>query len=151
VKDLYAILQVTPNASKEVIRASYLALSKVHHPDKGGNSDVFKEIAEAYEILKDDDKRQIYDAKRMARGPSNGHQQHAAPGRVWVNGIGWVDADQVPPGTGFPGSDYGRPQPYPGMQVDYDRAYRQAAENIAHEAVDILIEQMFGGMRRRGR
>ena len=47
----YATLHLQPDAPQCVIKAAYRALSKEHHPDRGGDSDKFKEITQAYEEL----------------------------------------------------------------------------------------------------
>ena len=64
-KDYYEVLQVAKNASAEVIKKSYRHLAMQYHPDRNaGNSEAeakFKEINEAYEILKDEQKRATYD------------------------------------------------------------------------------------------
>lgn len=58
---LYEKLNVNSNASTKEIKAAYKALAKEHHPDKGGNPEKFKEIAEAYRILGDEVLREKYD------------------------------------------------------------------------------------------
>ncbi|RUP46320.1 hypothetical protein BC936DRAFT_147091 [Jimgerdemannia flammicorona] len=64
-RDYYKILGVSPGSSKRDIKKQYKTLSKKYHPDKNpGNKeaeDKFVELAEAYEVLADDDKRRIYD------------------------------------------------------------------------------------------
>ena len=63
-KDYYAILGVPRSASKEDIQKAYRKLARDHHPDvnKGAGSDArFKEIGEAYDVLKDPQKRTKYD------------------------------------------------------------------------------------------
>lgn len=59
---LYAALGVAPNASDDEIKRAYRKLATKHHPDKkGGDEARFKEIAAAYEVLGDADKRKLYD------------------------------------------------------------------------------------------
>jgi molecular chaperone DnaJ len=60
-KDYYEILGVTREATQEEIKKSYRKKAMQHHPDKGGDQDVFKEIAEAYEVLSNEDKKSRYD------------------------------------------------------------------------------------------
>ncbi len=50
-RDPYEILGIRPDTPAEVMEASYKALAKVHHPDKGGDADKFKEIQDAYERI----------------------------------------------------------------------------------------------------
>lgn len=62
-KDYYSILGVRKNASKAKIKSAYRELAKKYHPDsKDGSAEKFKEINEAYEVLKDPEKRAKYDA-----------------------------------------------------------------------------------------
>ena len=64
-KDYYEVLEVAKNASTEEIKKSYRRLAMQYHPDRNaGNPDAevkFKEINEAYEVLKDEQKRAAYD------------------------------------------------------------------------------------------
>lgn len=59
--DYYSILGIPKNASEQEIRKAYKKQSMQHHPDRGGNEEVFKKINEAYSTLKDPAKRQQYD------------------------------------------------------------------------------------------
>ena len=61
MKDYYKILEIERNATDEDIKKSFRKLSLIHHPDKGGNEDKFKEINEAYMTLSNPQKRQEYD------------------------------------------------------------------------------------------
>ena len=58
----YQTLGVDKTATQAEIKKSYRKLSMQHHPDKGGNEDKFKEIADAYAVVGDESKRQQYDA-----------------------------------------------------------------------------------------
>lgn len=60
-KDYYAILGVQKTASQDDIKKAFYKLAHQHHPDKGGDSQKFKEINEAYQILSDEKKRKQYD------------------------------------------------------------------------------------------
>jgi DnaJ family protein A protein 2 len=60
-KSLYDILGVKKTDSTSDIKRAYLKLARVHHPDKGGDAELFKEIGFAYEILTDDARRKVYD------------------------------------------------------------------------------------------
>lgn len=64
----YEILEITENASAEVIKAAYRALAKKYHPDTYRGSEFDREknmtqINEAYNILSDEQKRKKYDDK----------------------------------------------------------------------------------------
>ncbi|KAK9915026.1 hypothetical protein WJX75_003741 [Coccomyxa subellipsoidea] len=65
-KDYYKILGVSRNASDDEIKKAYRKLAVKHHPDKNpGNQEAaaekFKEISEAFEVLSDSNKRQVFD------------------------------------------------------------------------------------------
>jgi len=59
--DYYSILGVKRNASPEEIKKAYKKKVMQHHPDRGGDSDQFRKVSEAYEILSNSDKRSAYD------------------------------------------------------------------------------------------
>lgn len=61
-RDYYEILGVGKDASADEIKKAFRKAAVKHHPDKeGGDETKFKEINEAYEVLKDAQKRQRYD------------------------------------------------------------------------------------------
>ena len=76
-RDYYEVLGVTRNASGEDIKRAYRKLAMKYHPDrnhesKGEAEILFKECAEAYEVLSDDQKRRRYDQFGHA-GVGGGH------------------------------------------------------------------------------
>lgn len=61
-RDYYEVLGVSKDASADEIKKAFRRLAVQHHPDKeGGDEAKFKEVNEAYDVLKDTDKRQRYD------------------------------------------------------------------------------------------
>ena len=65
MEDYYKVLGVSEKASGDEIKKAFRKLSLKHHPDRGGDSDVFKKINEAYQTLGDAEKREMY---RMRKG-----------------------------------------------------------------------------------
>lgn len=73
-KDFYKILGVSRSATTKEIKKAFRQLSLKYHPDKNkeeGAAEKFAEISRAYEVLGDEDKKQIYD-----RHGEEGLQQH---------------------------------------------------------------------------
>lgn len=71
-KSLYAVLNVAPNADPAVIEAAYKALMKKYHPDvlagePSGDRQKAAEINEAFQVLKDPERRARYDGDQRAR------------------------------------------------------------------------------------
>lgn len=61
-RDYYEVLGVAKDASADEIKKAFRKAAVKHHPDKeGGDESKFKEVNEAYEVLKDQQKRQRYD------------------------------------------------------------------------------------------
>lgn len=64
MKNYYDALGVSETASDNEIKSAFRKLAAKHHPDKGGDEKKFKEINEAYDTLKNTQKRQEYDTMR---------------------------------------------------------------------------------------
>lgn len=65
-RDYYALLGVSKSASEDDLKRAYKKLALKHHPDRNPDnqeaaSKKFKEVSEAYEVLSDKEKREIYD------------------------------------------------------------------------------------------
>jgi molecular chaperone DnaJ len=63
MKNYYEILGISKDATHDEIKKTYRKLAVQYHPDKGGDETKFKEIAEAYDTLGDESKRQQYNHK----------------------------------------------------------------------------------------
>ncbi|MCC7570981.1 DnaJ domain-containing protein [Candidatus Micrarchaeota archaeon] len=59
--EYYKILGVSKDASEKEIKKAYRKMAMKHHPDKGGDPEEFKKLSEAYAVLSDSKKRQMYD------------------------------------------------------------------------------------------
>src|SRR3954470_25061554 len=85
-RDYYEVLSVTRQATEVEITKAYRKLAMQHHPDRNvGDAEAevrFKEVTEAYEILRDPTKRQVYDR--------HGHA-----------GLGAMGGGRGDPGAGF--------------------------------------------------
>lgn len=63
-KDYYGVLGIKRDASEDEIKKAYRKQALKYHPDKNkspGAEDKFKEIAEAYDVLSDPKKKDVYD------------------------------------------------------------------------------------------
>lgn len=108
-KDYYQILGVNKNASDAAIKEAYRKLARKFHPDVNRDpraQERFKEINEAYEVLKDPEKRKKYDLLGSEWGSSTGAPSH-------------FSFDEILKNFGFTGSE--------GGERGQTRSYRTAS------------------------
>ena len=79
-RDYYGIMGVARDATQEEIKRAYRKLARKYHPDVSKEADAearFKEVGEAYEVLKDPEKRAAYD--QLGANWEAGQEFHAPP------------------------------------------------------------------------
>ena len=85
-QDLYSVLGVSKNATQDEIKKAYRRLAHEHHPDKNnGNSEKFKQINEAYQVLSDPTQRKQYDQFGQT---FKGAGPNAGGGYTWTGDFG---------------------------------------------------------------
>jgi molecular chaperone DnaJ len=116
-RDCYEVLGVTKNASNDAIKKSYRRQAMKYHPDRNQNDsgaeDKFKEAKEAYDILRDSDKRAAYD-----RFGHEGVRGSSAGGGVNTEGFGDAFGDVF--GDIFGAGRRGRSQVFRGADLGYE-------------------------------
>jgi curved DNA-binding protein len=123
-RDYYEALGVPRDASEDDIRSAYRKLARQYHPDVNkdpGAEDRFKEISEAYEVLRDKEKRERYD--RFSENWKSGQDVSGA------SGFG-----------GGPGGGFGGEQGFGDVRVDFGGG----------ADFSDFFDGLFGATRRRG-
>jgi curved DNA-binding protein len=103
-KDYYETLGVEPGAGEAEIKSAYRRLARKYHPDvskEAGAEEKFKAVNEAYEALRDPQKRAAYDQLR-ARGYRPGDEVQPPPGG-FGGGFGGADFEEIFAGGGAGG------------------------------------------------
>jgi molecular chaperone DnaJ len=135
-RDYYEVLGIGKDASADEIKKAFRRAAVEHHPDRGGDETKFKELNEAYEVLKDADKRKRYDQFGHAGVGGNG-------GNPFGGGFGGAQGQNInfdfgDLGLGDIFSSFfggGQPQGRP----------RQARGRDVEAAVEITFEQAVFG------
>src|SRR5579864_635302 len=130
-QDFYEVLGVSKDAKADEIRKSYRKLARKYHPDLNPGDkaaeDRFKKVQEAYDVLSDVKKRQVYDQHGF-------YSDNIPPGGPGPGG-GAYD-----PGMGFGGFDFSE---YVNQTGGKDRAGAGADAG----AFSDIFSQFFGGRR----
>jgi curved DNA-binding protein len=141
-RDYYQILGVTRGADADEVKRAYRKLARKFHPDvsKEKNAEEkFKEVQEAYEVLRDSEKRAAYD--QLGRDFRNGQQFRPPPD--WAQRFGSSGGQRFSDLNGFSdffsslfgGSGVGGGN---GGQTDSDAGH-----------LDVTVEEAFAGTKRR--
>jgi curved DNA-binding protein len=109
-KDYYQVLGVEPTAGDAEIKTAYRRMARKYHPDvskEAGAEDKFKGVNEAYEALRDPQKRKAYDQLR-AQGYRPGEEFRPPPdfGRGGAGGGQGFDFEEVFGSDGTPGGGF---------------------------------------------
>lgn len=158
-KDYYNILGVSRGASQDEIKKKYRKLAAKYHPDKNPDDksaeDKFKEIGEAYEVLKDPEKRKLYDKvgsdwKRYqdagASGDGFNWSQYAGRGggqRINMEDI--FGGARSGSGAGSPFSSFfetifGGGDPFAGQQSQARQYQSRAGQTVSQKGRDTKAE-----------
>ncbi len=84
-KDYYKIMGLGREADPKAIKTAYRKLARKYHPDlnkQAGAEGQFKELGEAYEVLKDPEKRKVYDQYGRDRARQQAHASQQSPHRA---------------------------------------------------------------------
>jgi curved DNA-binding protein len=140
-KDYYQILGVSRNADANQIKLAYRKLARKYHPDVSDEKDAedrFKEVAEAYEVLRDTDKRAAYD--QLGREYRSGQQFRPPPdwAQRFATSGGGRRATDMHGFSDFFSSLFGGGVGGAGPQSEADAGF-----------LDVTVEEMYTGTRRR--
>jgi curved DNA-binding protein len=139
-KDYYAVMGVPRDATAEQIKQAYRKLARKYHPDVSKEAEAeqrFKEVGEAYEVLRDPQKRAAYD--QLGSGPRAGEEFQPPPD--WGTGFefrGAGDGEQSFAFEGDPSEFFETLFGRGGFRSAGARAHRRAERGEDHHARVII-------------
>lgn len=149
-KDYYKTLGIEKNASADEIKSAYRKLAKKYHPDlnqdnKEAASEKFKEISEAYEVLADPKKKQMYDRY----GYEGVSQQFGQGGFSWSNFSHMDDLSDILNdffGGGFSGGGGSIFESFFGGGRRRSQSVRKGSDLTVH--LKLTLEEMYSGTKK---
>ncbi len=156
-RDYYKIIGVERDATQDAIKRAYRKLARKYHPDVSKEPDAearFKEVGEAYEVLKDPEKRAAYD--QLGANWKAGQEFHAPPdwdagfefrggGFAGGDGSAFSDFFESLFGRGFQGAQHARQSGFhprgedhhAKILVDLEDAWRAATRQITLQLPEV--------------
>lgn len=135
-KDCYHVLGVSRDANPEEVKKAYRKLAIQYHPDKNpGNKEAeekFKEASEAYEILRDPEKRNIYDQFGHQGLSNTGFHGFSDVGDIFSS-FGDIFEDFFGFGTGRSRRREGYPQKGSDLRYDLKISFEDSYHGASHE------------------
>ncbi|MBT3181421.1 MAG: molecular chaperone DnaJ [Deltaproteobacteria bacterium] len=142
-RDYYEILEIARNAAGDEIKKSYRRLALKYHPDRckeEGGEDKFKEASEAYEVLSDPERKQIYDAyghsgldRSGFHGFNDVNDIFSSMGGIFEEFFGGMGGSY----SGYGGSARSRVMQGADLRYDLSILFMEAAHGIEKE-IDVM-------------